>query len=163
MDGSAPDAPRESQTIRLPESRLAAFREWALEGTATTAAARVEDPEGRVALVRNRWSEGWLPPGGAVEAGETPAEAARREVREETGLEAAVGDALVVVDQRYVSANSGEDAFSATYVVYEATAEGEIPDLDELGVDSDEIEAASWFEEIPALHDDELRRYLTRG
>jgi len=40
----------------------------------------------------------WLPPGGHIEANETPPEAARREVREETGLEIAfiTDDHLVV-------------------------------------------------------------------
>lgn len=163
MEAVAPDTPREEQTIRLPESRLAGFREWALEGTALTAAARVTDPDGRVALVRNCWSDGWLPPGGAVEAGEEPSAAARREVREETGLTATVGEAVVAVDQSYVpEGGPGKEAFSATYVLYEATAAGMIPGATELGVADDEIEAADWFVDLPSLEDELLRPHLER-
>lgn len=42
---------------------------------------------GRVLLLYHRGLRKWLPPGGHIEPGETPDEAARREVREETGLE----------------------------------------------------------------------------
>jgi 8-oxo-dGTP diphosphatase len=42
---------------------------------------------GAVLLVRHRRLGRWLPVGGEIEAGETPLEAAARELREETGLE----------------------------------------------------------------------------
>jgi len=45
--------------------------------------------QGAVLLIRHRRLGTWLPVGGEVEAGETPLEAARRELREESGL---IGD-----------------------------------------------------------------------
>ena len=48
------------------------------------------DPEHRVLLIHERLEDGgthWLTPGGGVEDGEHPREAARRETVEETGLE----------------------------------------------------------------------------
>lgn len=47
----------------------------------------VENIKGEILLLRSRkWRNQWVVPGGAVEWGETFAEAGTREVREETGL-----------------------------------------------------------------------------
>jgi mutator protein MutT len=55
----------------------------------------------RVVLVRRGTAPGygrWSLPGGAVELGETAAEAAAREVQEEVGLQVEVGDLVAVID-----------------------------------------------------------------
>jgi len=65
------------------------------EQPAIAAAVIVHD--GKVLLVRRRVSEGtlsWQLPAGAVEAGESPVQAAVREAEEETGLVVAGGELL---------------------------------------------------------------------
>ncbi len=63
------------------------------------AACLFRDADGRILLVEPNYREGWALPGGTVESdgGETPREAARRETREEIGLDVEPG-ALLAVD-----------------------------------------------------------------
>jgi 8-oxo-dGTP pyrophosphatase MutT (NUDIX family) len=52
-----------------------------------SAACLIADDEGRVLLVRHAELDRWTFPAGQVDPGETPAEAARRETREEASVE----------------------------------------------------------------------------
>jgi 8-oxo-dGTP diphosphatase len=61
----------------------------------------VRDDAGRLLMIRRGTDPGrglWSLPGGRVEPGETPAAAAVREAREETGLAIEVGELLATVD-----------------------------------------------------------------
>lgn len=65
-------------------------------------AAAVVIHDGRVLLIRRTQppdAGAWSIPGGAVELGESVEDALRREVREETGLEVAVGEFLEVFER----------------------------------------------------------------
>ena len=54
------------------------------------------DEQGRVLLVKPTYKDGWELPGGYVETGESPKQAAIREVKEELGVDWPVGRLLVV-------------------------------------------------------------------
>lgn len=59
-----------------------------------TATAFVTDSDGRILLLWHKRLQRWMPPGGHVDPDETPEETARRECKEETGLDVEiVGDA----------------------------------------------------------------------
>jgi 8-oxo-dGTP diphosphatase len=61
----------------------------------------IERSDGAVLLVRLSYRNSWGLPGGLLKRGESPEEAARREVREESTLDVElVGDPAVVVDSQ---------------------------------------------------------------
>jgi len=81
-------------TIRFTPEETAAWYA-SVPKVALSANAVLRDPQGRIALVRNTYRDGWSLPGGVVDDNEPPADAAVREVREELGHEV-VGEAKLL-------------------------------------------------------------------
>jgi 8-oxo-dGTP diphosphatase len=89
------------------------------------AAAVILNEDGKVVLIRRGQAPDageWSIPGGGVELGESVAEALRREVREETGLEIAVGEFLEVYER--VERDADGVRFHFVVLDYRATVTG---------------------------------------
>ncbi|HEY0636357.1 MAG TPA: NUDIX hydrolase [Pseudonocardiaceae bacterium] len=99
------------------------------DGPAPAIAAAIITHEGKVLLVKRRVSEGtlsWQFPAGAIEAGETPGQAAVREAKEETGL--TVAESKILGER--VHPNTGRTMIYVACDVIEGTAV--VGDQDEL-------------------------------
>lgn len=72
----------------------------------------VFDQEGKVLLQRRGDSNRWGFPGGAIELGETPEEAAIRELKEETGLDVRVSGLIGIYTDADMSYPNGDQAHS---------------------------------------------------
>jgi ADP-ribose pyrophosphatase YjhB (NUDIX family) len=72
----------------LTKLRLALAPTWLRWARGMTLGSRtaVIDTQGRIMLVKQTYTPGWIFPGGGVERGETCVEAARREVEEEAAI-----------------------------------------------------------------------------
>jgi 8-oxo-dGTP pyrophosphatase MutT (NUDIX family) len=101
----------------------------------------IRDGEGRIMLVRH--VEGrWQLPGGAVDPGETPAETARRECREELGVAVEPVRLLGTYggpEHRIRYANGDDAAWVATIF------EGRIVAGEPVAPGDDEVSAIGWF------------------
>lgn len=88
------------RTLRLLDWLTDPFDEHA-DPTHVTGSAIVVDPDSHVLLHRHKRLHRWMQPGGHLDPDEHPAQAARRETIEETGVDAhhpATGPRLVHVD-----------------------------------------------------------------
>ncbi len=100
-----------------------AVRRWGVRFTQqrfqVTAGAVIFNREGRVLLLKHvfRAGSGWGIPGGFLERGEQPADALRREVQEETGLE--VGSAEIALIRTHKRPARVE-------IIYRCRADGEV-------------------------------------
>ncbi|MDL9978054.1 NUDIX hydrolase [Microbacterium sp. ASV49] len=118
--------------------------------------AVIEDEAGRVLLAH--WNEsgrsGWTMPGGGLEAGEDPEDAARREVREETGYKVRVDELLGIHSQVIPEAHrispDADGPLHTLRIVYRASITGGAL-RNETGGSTDR---AAWFtlEESRSLH-----------
>jgi ADP-ribose pyrophosphatase YjhB (NUDIX family) len=126
-----------------------------------TVATLCRDDKDRVLLVRQSDSGRWSTPGGAIEPGESPEEAAIRETREETGLDIALdGLRSALGGPEYRTTYSNGDVISYIAVVYDATVIG-----GEATPDGDETTAVDWFslEELDKLPQEAFLTSLRRA
>lgn len=92
-------------------------------------------PDGRVALVRHTYLDGWYLPGGGVKKGEGVAHALHRELAEEVAVTSATIDRVLGV---YHNRREGKDDHVIVYVV-------RAPDDSLRGADRLEVAEVGWF------------------
>lgn len=101
--------------------------------------------EGKVFATQRGYGEfkdGWEFPGGKVEAGESPEEALRREIREELEVEVNVGDLIDTIEYDY-------PAFHLSMKCYACTIDGGSPHLLEHEAarwrSADQLDSVAWL------------------
>lgn len=128
-----------------------------VDWTRVGAYVRCHDDAGRMLLTRftgrGHPDDGkWTMPGGRMEWGESARDAAERELREETGLEATVGDVAGVFSRWYTAEESARGAAGHLVgIVFEAS---EVRGVLRTDFDHDDTtDAAAWFtaDELDAL------------
>jgi len=111
---------------------------------APAAGVAIFDEAGRLLLARHVHDGLWATPGGGVDPGESPREAAIREVREETGL--------LVRDCTLFGAYGGTD-FEVTYpdgtrTAYVVTMYGTTTFHGNLDLQTDELREVAWVDQL---------------
>ncbi|WP_436925231.1 NUDIX hydrolase [Halosimplex amylolyticum] len=124
--------------------------EMVREGWIGDAGAFVTDGDDRALLIRHEGEpDRWGTPGGGHEPGETMAETARREVREETGIEVDLAGVFRARRKTAVHENDPDRRFQMLTVWFDADAQAT-----EIDIGDDEIVEARWFAEPPdRVHD----------
>jgi 8-oxo-dGTP diphosphatase len=141
-----PDVAVRHERVPVDAESVERIRANLRRGVEAWVSTAVVDDADRVLLVRNAWSDGWVPPGGNVEPSEGLREAAIREVREETGVEVLVHAPVAIVEETFAC---GERTASGTRVAFAASAATTDLAADP-GLDGEGIEAARWFGSLPA-------------
>jgi len=118
--------------------------------------------DGRLLMVRQDGR--WLLPGGILEPGESHAEGAARETREETGVAVEVTGLAAVSVQRFVRESDGATR-EFCFATFDAVPAGDPSTAADPGHDGEGIEAATWLASVPAsTFDRELvARLASRG
>lgn len=150
------DVPVFEETFDIPEVRFDDMAGVARDGYLDGGAAFVSH-EGRLLLQRRADTGEWGVPGGGWEDGETFAETAMREVREETAVDCRVTGLRVLHHQRW-GAVDREETIHSLGVFFEAQyVAGDSAPVD------DEVDAVEWVETLPDETADVVARYARLG
>jgi 8-oxo-dGTP diphosphatase len=129
-------------------------------GVRPTAGVVLRDDAGRVLVARRRDEDTWGLPGGGLEPGESWADAAVRECREETGWSARIDGLLGIYSDPSTQVHRYPDGawrhfvgvvFLATALERVGTPDGEATEL--LWVTMDELPAPLFAPDVPVLRD----------
>jgi len=125
------------------------FSSWLarLEKRASSAGVALYDANGRVLIVKAHYKKYWSFPGGIIDAGETPRQAAVRETREEVGLPINIDklDFRLIVNR--------ESNIAQTYQFIFESRVG-VSTLNHVLIDNKEIEAYALVSREDILHGD---------
>lgn len=83
---------------------------------ASVADAAIIDQTGRILLIKRADNHKWAMPGGALEVGETPAQGAEREAKEETGIKCQVTALIGVFDSRLCATETAHHLYHFTFL-----------------------------------------------
>jgi ADP-ribose pyrophosphatase YjhB (NUDIX family) len=122
-------------TTGLKSVRARAERGWGVGALAVH--------DGEALFVRH--DDQWLLPGGMLEAGETPAEGAARETREETGVEVRIDGLAAIAEQTFTDS---DDTFVFQFAVFDATPETTVL-TDDPGLANEAIDDVAWHRSLP--------------
>lgn len=121
------------------------------------AVAVLTDEQGRVLLQRRADNGDWALPGGAMEIGETLAQCAVREVREETGLDIEITGLIgIYSDPQHVIAYADGEVRQQFSVAYRGRITGGTLAISEESTDMRFVDPAS-FDDLPIHESTRLR------
>lgn len=125
------------------------FSSWLarLERRASSAGIALYDANGRVLIVKAHYKKYWSFPGGIVDVGETPRQAAVRETREEVGLPVHIDK----LDFRLI-VNRVSDVAQTYQFIFESRVGASV--LNHVLIDNKEIEAYMLVSREDILHED---------
>ena len=125
------------------------FSSWLarLERRASSAGVALYDANGRVLIVKAHYKKYWSFPGGIVDEGETPRQAAVRETREEVGLPVHIDK----LDFRLI-VNRVSDIAQTYQFIFESRVGASV--LNHVLIDNKEIEAYALVSRDDILHGD---------
>ena len=137
------DVYRKSDRIKLTDERFDRGRKRGDDGWWGVGALVVND--GRVLFVRE--GDTWLLPGGRLQPGETLAEGAAREVREETGVAIVVKTLAAIAEQTFVR-ERGDESFEFYFATFLGTPCGSFP-REATRANDETIDSVRWWSEVP--------------